>query len=75
MIERLVPVVAQLDALIGEAARLLQPAPAPLPTATLFERMRVRASAVTDQTSRESLVAWASSLIDLRTQMAAMLDQ
>jgi hypothetical protein len=75
LLERIVPAVAQLDALIGEAARLLQPAPEPPPTATLFERMRVRAAAVTDQTSRESLVAWASSLLDLRTQLASLIDQ
>jgi hypothetical protein len=75
LVERITPAVAQLDALIGEAARLLQPAPEPPPTATLFERMRARASAVTDQASREALVAWASSLLDLRTQLATLIDQ
>jgi len=74
MSERLTPLVAQLDALISEAARLLQPMPPPPPTATLFERMRARA-AVSDQESRAALLSWASALIDLRTQLAALTEE
>lgn len=73
--ERLVPLVAQLDAMIGEAARLLQPAPPPPPSATLFDRMRARAAAGGDQAGRAALVAWASALIDLRTQLAALVEE
>jgi hypothetical protein len=75
LVERLAPTIAQLDALIGDAARLLQPTAEPPPAATLFERMRVRATTVTDQARREALVAWASSLLDLRTQLASLLDE
>jgi hypothetical protein len=75
LVERLAPTIAQLDALIGEAARLLQPTAELPPAATLFERMRIRATAVTDQARREALVTWASSLLDLRTQLAALLEE
>lgn len=75
LVERLAPTIAQLDALIGEAARMLQPAPEPPPAATLFERMRARSAATGQQTSREALLAWASALLDLRTQLAALIDQ
>lgn len=70
LVERLAPVLAQLDALIGEAARLLQPPPAPSPATTLFERMQARAAG--ERARREALVAWASTLIDLRLQLAAL---
>lgn len=77
LVERLTPTIAQLDALIGEAARLLQPQPPlePPPTATLFERMRAQSVAASDQTRREALVAWASALLDLRTQLGALISE
>jgi hypothetical protein len=64
--------LAQLDALIAEVNRVLQPAPDPPPASTLFERMLARASASSEHSRREALVVWASGLIDLRTRLAAL---
>jgi hypothetical protein len=74
--KRLTPTLQRLDALIEEASRLLQPPPAPPPTATLFERMRAQTYAsAPGSASRELLVAWAAALIDLRAQLAEFVQE
>lgn len=73
--QRLGPAVRRLDALIAEAAHLLQPAPPPA-AATLFERMRAQAAlAGAEPARREALLAWASALVDLRAQLAELADE
>jgi len=67
--------LARIDALIHEAARLLQPLPELPPGATLFERMRARRTAASlTPTQRDALVAWAAMLADLRTQLAELME-
>jgi hypothetical protein len=74
--ERLTPALRRVDALIEEAARLLQPAPEPPAAATPFERMRARAAARnTDAALRAALVTWAVALMDVRAQLAALADE
>lgn len=76
LVERLSGALGRVDALIEEAARLLQPPPDPPPANTLFDRMRARATASNHELARrEALVTWASALIDLRAQIAAVLDE
>ncbi|GAB4425302.1 MAG: hypothetical protein OHK0015_05200 [Chloroflexi bacterium OHK40] len=72
---QIAPALARIDALIHEAARLLQPLPELPPGATLFERMRARRTAASlTPTQRDALVAWAAMLADLRTQLAELME-
>jgi hypothetical protein len=74
--QQLAPALSSIDAMIRETAHVLQPVPAPPATATLFERMCARA-AVRDPgyTHREALLALASALVDLRAQLAAIVEE
>lgn len=74
--QRLAPALSHIDTMITEATRVLQPAPEPPPTATLFERMRARAAARDSEPShREALLGLAAALVDLRAQLATLLEE
>lgn len=74
--QQIAPALGRIDAMIRETAHVLQPAPEPPPTATLFERMCARAAARDPGlTHREALLALAAALVDLRAQLAAMVEE
>lgn len=74
--QQLAPALSRIDTMINEATHTLQPAADPPPAATLFERMRARAAARdSEQSHRETLMALATALVDLRAQLASLVEE